>query len=123
MLLERFGERLAVVVVPGHAQRKGADAAQQQPGVERAKHRAGEHGDVPDLVRISAGPASTPADTSVWPLRYLVALCQTRSMPNSVGRWLRGVAKVLSARVARRAARAMVRDGAQVGDLQQRVTR
>ena len=53
-----------------------------------------------------AGPASTPADTSEWPLRYLVALCQTRSMPKSVGRWLSGVAKVLSARVSTSCARA-----------------
>ena len=51
VVLQRLGEGLAVVVVPGHAQRQGAQAAQQQPGVERAERGAGEQGDVPDPVQ------------------------------------------------------------------------
>jgi hypothetical protein len=56
--------------------------------------------------RRSAGPASTPADTSVCPLRYLVALCHTTSIPSSAGREFSGVAKVLSANVITSCARA-----------------
>ena len=48
---QRLREGLPVVVVPRHAQRQGAQAAQQQPRVERAEHGTGEHGDIPDLVQ------------------------------------------------------------------------
>ncbi|OQC19137.1 MAG: hypothetical protein BWX71_02644 [Deltaproteobacteria bacterium ADurb.Bin072] len=44
-------------------------------------------------------PITTPARMSLWPERYLVALWVTRSMPYSRGRWLMGVAMVLSMRV------------------------
>ncbi len=37
--------------------------------------------------------------TSLWPPRYLVALCTTRSIPCSRGRWFTGVANVLSVQV------------------------
>jgi len=43
-----------------------------------------------------ADPAITPAVTSLWPFRYLVALCITRSTPSAIGCWLTGDAKVLS---------------------------
>ena len=39
---------------------------------------------------------TTPASTSEWPARYLVALCQARSAPRSSGRCRSGVANVLS---------------------------
>ena len=39
VVFQRLRERLAVVVVPWHAQRQGAQAAQQQPRVERAEYR------------------------------------------------------------------------------------
>ena len=45
-------------------------------------------------------PASTPATTSLWPFRYLVALWATRSMPCSIGRWKSGLLKLLSQRVS-----------------------
>jgi hypothetical protein len=41
-------------------------------------------------------PSTAPASRSLWPPRYLVAEWMTRSMPNSSGRWLIGVAKVES---------------------------
>ena len=37
-----------------------------------------------------------PPTLSLWPLRYLVVLWVTRSAPNSIGRWMYGLAKVLS---------------------------
>ncbi len=41
-------------------------------------------------------PASAPAVTSLWPFRYFVALCMTRSTPSAIGCWLIGLANVLS---------------------------
>ncbi|MNY02362.1 hypothetical protein D3C86_1349330 [compost metagenome] len=38
-----------------------------------------------------------PPITSEWPLRYLVVECSTMSKPSSSGRWIHGLAKVLSA--------------------------
>ena len=39
---------------------------------------------------------TTPPTLSLWPFRYLVVLWVTRSAPNSIGRWMYGLAKVLS---------------------------
>ena len=39
---------------------------------------------------------SAPATTSLWPFRYLVAECITRSAPSAIGRVSTGVATVLS---------------------------
>ena len=33
---------------------------------------------------------------SLWPLRYFVVLCTTRSAPKAMGCWMTGLAKVLS---------------------------
>ena len=45
----------------------------------------------------SASRAITaPPTTSEWPPRYLVVECTTKSAPSSSGRWLAGVANVLS---------------------------
>ena len=44
----------------------------------------------------SRDETTTPAFTSLWPLRYFVPLCTTASMPNSRGVWLIGEANVLS---------------------------
>ncbi len=38
----------------------------------------------------SVRPAMTPAETSECPLRYLVALCHTRSAPKASGSWFIG---------------------------------
>ena len=43
-----------------------------------------------------ARPATAPASRSLWPARYLVAECSTRSAPSASARWLHGVANVLS---------------------------
>ena len=40
---------------------------------------------------------SAPAMTSLWPFKYLVAECMTRSAPSAIGRVSIGVATVLSA--------------------------
>ena len=39
---------------------------------------------------------TTPPMLSLWPLRYFVVLCTTRSAPSAIGRWTTGLAKVLS---------------------------
>ena len=39
---------------------------------------------------------TTPPTLSLWPFRYFVVLCITRSAPNSIGRWRYGLANVLS---------------------------
>src|SRR2546429_8523636 len=45
---------------------------------------------------------TAPATTSLWPPRYLVALCITPSTPCSIGLWFTGEANVLSAKVVAR---------------------
>ena len=45
---------------------------------------------------------TTPANTSLWPAKYLVTLWITRSMPYASGCRLSGVAKVLSMAVRTR---------------------
>jgi hypothetical protein len=47
--------------------------------------------------RSSLPITTTPPMMSEWPLRYLVAECTTMSKPCSSGRWIQGLAKVLSA--------------------------
>ena len=37
-----------------------------------------------------------PPTLSLWPLRYFVVLCVTMSAPNAIGRWMYGLANVLS---------------------------
>ena len=60
--------------MPVHPDRERLDAAQRQPGVERARHRAGRvlHGR--RAARRAPGSATTtaPPTTSEWPPRYLV---------------------------------------------------
>ncbi len=81
-----------------------------EPGVERAQHRADVQRHVPDrLDQRRPVPPTTPAEVSECPARYFVALCQTRSTPSSIGRWLTGVANVLSASVTMPRARARSR--------------
>ena len=64
--------------------------------------------DMFQIVSIRAsGPTMTPAEVSEWPARYFVALCQTRSTPSAIGRWLTGVANVLSASVTMPRSRAI----------------
>ena len=57
----------------------------------------------PSVVRVewmvsikSRRPATIPQIRSECPAKYFVPECMTRSMPKSAGRWLMGVAKVLS---------------------------
>ncbi len=40
--------------------------------------------------------ATAPAVTSLWPLRYFVALCMTTSTPSASGCWFTGLANVES---------------------------
>ena len=42
---------------------------------------------------------ATPPTMSEWPFRYLVVECTTASAPSSSGRWIQGLAKVLSTTV------------------------
>ncbi len=66
---------------------------------------------------------TSPPTLSLWPLRYFVVLCSTRSAPNSIGRWSAGLANVLSTTTdAPRPVRER-RGGRQVGEAQHRVGR
>ena len=73
----------------------GCRAAPARPSRGRAS-RPGRASARPARRSGSAGPAATPASTSEWPFRYLVAEWKTRSAPCSSGRQLIGVAIVLS---------------------------
>ena len=44
----------------------------------------------------SRAATTTPPMLSLWPFRYFVVLCTTRSAPSSIGRWRHGLANVLS---------------------------
>ena len=105
-----------------------AQAAQHEPAVEGRRHGAA-------VVAARAGRAANAASsarddharrprTSLWPPRYLVVACMTRSAPSASGRCSAGVAKVLShdARARRRAARSPP-TAAMSTTLQQRVRR
>ena len=67
----------------------------RRPRTDRARCRAScaHRGSEPSS---APAPASAPAVTSLWPFRYFVALCITRSTPSAIGCWLIGLAKVLS---------------------------
>ena len=65
----------------------------------------------------------TPAEVSECPARYFVALCQTRSTPSAIGRWLTGSRERV---VRQRHDAALARDRGHrcdVGDLEPRVAR
>ena len=91
------GDRHRVRVVPFHPHRRAssARARARTRHADRARcrvscaHRESGPSDC-------AGPASAPAVTSLWPFRYFVALCITRSTPSAIGCWLIGLANVLS---------------------------
>ena len=87
------------VAVALHAQGQGADAAQRQEAAERIENAADRVLQETELLRQRRviPTAATPATTSEWPLRYLVAECTTTSKPRSSGRCRYGEAKVLSA--------------------------
>ena len=64
-----------------------------------------------------------PPTLSLWPLRYFVVLCVTRSAPNSIGRWMYGLANVLSTTSRDVVAVREVGGRAQVGEAHHRVGR
>ena len=66
---------------------------------------------------------TTPPTLSLWPLRYFVVLWVTRSAPNSIGRWMYGLANVLSTTSRSVVAVREVGRGAQVGEPHHRVGR
>ena len=81
------------------AQMERAHAAQQQPGLEAARGSRRRRGAASSMrCQKSSLRAVTraPATTSLWPFRYLVAECITRSAPSAIGRVSTGVATVLS---------------------------
>jgi len=109
--------------MPGHAQRKGADAAKQQPGVEWAERPAGEHGDFPDPVQELRRAGQRPGGHVGVAVQVLGG-----AVPDQIDaevdrplieRCREGV--VSQGQHAVRAGHGC--DGAQVGDLQERVAR
>ncbi len=66
---------------------------------------------------------TTPPVTSLWPFRYLVALCIARSTPSASGCWLIGLAKVLSITDSDAARAAGLGDPPDVDAAQRRVDR
>jgi hypothetical protein len=123
MAAERLRQRLAVGVVPGHPQGQGTQAAQQQPRVERAEHGAGEQGGIPDPVQDRRRPGQHPG-------RHVGVAVEVlgRAVPDQVDAEVRrplvdrrGEGVVGEGQHVVRAGQ--LRDGAQVGDLQQRIAR
>ena len=72
-----------------HAEVQRLGAAQREPGVERARHRAG--GVLDELQPRRRGRrrsrSAMPPIMSLWPFRYLVVEWKTMSAPSSNGRW------------------------------------
>ena len=71
--------------VAAHAVRQRADAAQHEPAVERRRHGARPRSEC-SRTRAKKSSASramtTPPRTSLWPPRYFVVECITRSAPS-----------------------------------------
>ena len=65
--------------------------------------------------RRRASSMTTPPMLSLWPFRYFVVLCVTRSAPNSIGRWTYGLANVLSTTSREAVPVRQLRGGAQIG--------
>ena len=78
-------------------------AAERVRGVRIEDRRRSAGGPSRSAPSAPPGPASAPAVTSLWPFRYFVALCMTRSTPSAIGCWLTGLANVLSMTEIRRA--------------------
>src|SRR5476649_1510067 len=94
---QELGEREAVGVVRLHPDRQRLGPAEHEERVERAQDRAFRVLYEPQPLDVVSRTATTmPPTLSLWPLRYLVVLWVTRSAPNSIGRWMYGLANVLS---------------------------
>ena len=105
---QELDDRARVLGVRGHPQVQRAQAAVDEEAVHRPGHRAGRVLDEAQPLAPAPGRATTtaPATVSECPPRYFVGECTTKSAPCSSGRWLTGVANVLStATSAPRAAR------------------
>jgi len=76
----------------------GREAPQDHPAVEGRGHAARRALEITQLIERRAGLPHDQhaASTSLWPPRYFVVLCMTRSAPKSNGRCSTGLAKVLS---------------------------
>jgi hypothetical protein len=106
-----------------HPQRQGAHAAQQQPRVERAERGTGEQADVPDPVQDLRRPGQHSGGHVGVAVEVL-----GRAVPDQIDAEVRrplvqrsGEGVVRHGQHVVRAGQ--VRDGAQVGDLQQRIAR
>ena len=105
-----------------HPQVQRAQPAVDEEAVERPRHGAdGVLDEAQPLVESRSRVTTAPPTTSEWPPRYFVVECTTKSAPSSSGRWLTGVANVLS--TATSASRAPGDDARDVDDVQQRVGR
>ena len=87
--------RVGVVALHPHRRASSGRGRSRTPRADRAM-RAEQPARLLDSAHQRAGPASAPAVTSLWPFRYLVTLCMTRSTPSAIGCWLIGLANVLS---------------------------
>ena len=98
LLAQERAHRARVLRVGGHAQVQRAQAAVHEEAVERAGHGADRELRRSGPPRAAPGRATTtaPPTVSECPPRYFVVECTTAPAPSSSGRWLTGVANVLS---------------------------
>lgn len=78
-------QRLGILIVPLHAQGQCLQSTFQLRTGVRIEHSAEVDGTPVTRLTISAEATTTPAFTSLWPLRYLVALWMTASIPSGSG--------------------------------------
>ena len=88
MRRQRLGDRLRRAAGALDARIERAHAAQQQVGLEAAEDRAAAAARRNEARQNASSRAVVrqPAMTSLWPFRYLVAECMTRSAPSASGR-------------------------------------
>ena len=86
MRRQKLGERLGVGILPGDAKGEGLEATNKQVGDKGSTMAPVTARRLRIPSTSSADPSTAPASRSLWPPRYLVAECSTRSMPNSSGR-------------------------------------
>ena len=125
-LAKNSREPARVLDVPAHAVRQRADAAQHAASSRTATARRRPRSEC-SRTRAKNSSASramtTPPRTSLWPPRYFVVECITRSAPSSSGRCSIGVAHVLSTTSRAPARRAIAAAAAMSVDVQPRVRR
>ena len=83
--------RARVFAMRSHSAGKRLHPAMHQPAIERSRHRAADLLEANALEKfVPCRAINAPPITSLWPPKYFVVECMTRSAPSAKGRWMMG---------------------------------